>query len=78
MYAISPYVIWDPRQPAENPIYNSLVIKLYCRTGYHLAITSTGKVRGLPGTNETDGNFEGKLDIVYVYKVFRKTDVTNL
>ncbi|KAL2727641.1 putative fibroblast growth factor 1 isoform X2 [Vespula maculifrons] len=54
MYTLSPYVIWDPRQPAENPIYNSLVIKLYCRTGYHLAITSTGKVRGLPGTNETD------------------------
>ncbi|KAI4480626.1 hypothetical protein M0804_010179 [Polistes exclamans] len=51
-YTLSPYVIWDPRQPAENPIYNSLVIKLYCRTGYHLGITSTGKIRGLSGTNE--------------------------
>lgn len=51
-YTLSPCVIWDPRQPAENPIYNSLVIKLYCRTGYHLAITPSGKVRGLPGTNE--------------------------
>ncbi|KAI4501224.1 hypothetical protein M0802_003597 [Mischocyttarus mexicanus] len=51
-YTLSPYVIWDPRQPAENPIYNSLVIKLYCRTGYHLAITSTGKILGLSGANE--------------------------
>ncbi|XP_076623748.1 fibroblast growth factor 1 [Colletes latitarsis] len=47
-----PCVIWDPRKPAENPIYNCLVIKLFCRTGYHLAITDSGRVRGLSGTNE--------------------------
>ncbi|XP_039309993.1 uncharacterized protein LOC105196647 isoform X2 [Solenopsis invicta] len=43
----SPYVIWDPRQPAKNPIYNCRIIKLYCRTGYHLAITPSGRVEGL-------------------------------
>ncbi|XP_032664859.1 fibroblast growth factor 1-like [Odontomachus brunneus] len=49
----SPYVIWDPRQPAKNPAYNCRAIKLYCRTGYHLAITPSGRVRGLYGNNES-------------------------
>ncbi|KAG5346728.1 FGF1 factor, partial [Acromyrmex charruanus] len=47
-----PYVIWDPRQPAKNPIYNCRIIKLYCRTGYHLAITPSGRVEGLSGNKE--------------------------
>lgn len=51
-----PYIIWDPRQPAKNPAYNCRVIKLYCRTGYHLAITSSGRVRGLSGNNESHGS----------------------
>ncbi|XP_011630080.1 fibroblast growth factor 1-like isoform X3 [Pogonomyrmex barbatus] len=49
----SPYIIWDPRQPAKNPIYNCRIIKLYCRTGYHLAITPSGRVRGLSGNKES-------------------------
>lgn len=50
-----PYVIWDPRQPAKNPIYNCRIIKLYCRTGYHLAITPSGRVEGLSGNQEPYG-----------------------
>lgn len=52
-----PCVIWDPRKPAENPVYSSLVLRLYCRTGYHLAITPSGRVRGLSGTNEPHALF---------------------
>ncbi|KAL0108153.1 hypothetical protein PUN28_015028 [Cardiocondyla obscurior] len=48
-----PYVIWDPRQPAKNPVYNCRIIKLYCRTGYHLAITPSGRIEGLPGNQES-------------------------
>ncbi|KAF3428813.1 hypothetical protein E2986_01984 [Frieseomelitta varia] len=47
-----PYVIWDPRKPAQNPVYNCLVIKLFCRTGYHLGVSASGRVRGLSATNE--------------------------
>lgn len=50
-------VIWDPRKPAQNPIYNCLVIKLFCRTGYHLGISDSGRVRGLGSTNELHGNY---------------------
>lgn len=48
----SPCVIWDPRKPAQNPVYNCLVIKLFCRTGYHLGVSESGRVRGLSATNE--------------------------
>lgn len=50
-----PYVIWDPRQPAKNPIYNCRIIKLYCRTGYHLAITPSGRIEGLSENKESLG-----------------------
>lgn len=55
-----PYVIWDPRKPAQNPVYNCLVIKLFCRTGYHLAVSNSGRVRGLSATNEPHGNYNEK------------------
>jgi len=59
------YVIWDPRQPAKNPIYNCRIIKLYCRTGYHLAITPSGQVEGLSGNKELYGIFPSHLIIEY-------------
>lgn len=55
--AAKPCIIWDPRNPAQNPVYNSLVIKLFCRTGYHLGITALGRVRGLSGTSEPHALF---------------------
>lgn len=57
----SPCVIWDPRKPAQNPVYNCLVIKLFCRTGYHLGVSESGRVRGLSATNEPHGNINGKI-----------------
>lgn len=48
----SPCVIWDPRKPAQNPVYNCVVIKLFCRTGYHLGVSNSGRVRGFSTTNE--------------------------
>ncbi|XP_012285569.1 putative fibroblast growth factor 1 [Orussus abietinus] len=47
------YVVWDPRGPAENPIYGSLVIQLYCRTGYHLAVSPSGLICGASATDES-------------------------
>ena len=59
------YVIWDPRQPAKNPIYNCRIIKLYCRTGYYLAITPSGQIEGLSGNKELYGIFPSHLIVKY-------------
>ncbi|XP_033326129.1 fibroblast growth factor 1 [Megalopta genalis] len=53
----APCIIWDPRKLTENPVYNCLVIKLFCRTGYHLAVSNSGRVQGLSGTNEPHALF---------------------
>lgn len=73
----SPCVIWDPRKPAQNPVYNCLVIKLFCRTGYHLGVSESGRVRGLSATNEPHGKINGKYWSIWVL-IFLKRFVSNL
>ncbi|XP_015124700.1 fibroblast growth factor 1 isoform X1 [Diachasma alloeum] len=42
----SPCLIWDPRTSVQNPAYQCRLIKLFCRTGYHLTLSPAGRVCG--------------------------------
>uniref|UniRef100_A0A0C9PP81 Fibroblast growth factor n=2 Tax=Fopius arisanus TaxID=64838 RepID=A0A0C9PP81_9HYME len=42
----SPCLMWDPRTSVQNPAYQCRLIKLFCRTGYHLTVSPVGRVAG--------------------------------
>ncbi|CAD6201393.1 GSCOCG00000196001-RA-CDS [Cotesia congregata] len=45
-------IVWDPRNSIQNPAYRCRLIKLFCRTGYHLTVSPAGFVRGLNDIND--------------------------
>ncbi|KAF7989486.1 hypothetical protein HCN44_008160 [Aphidius gifuensis] len=55
---IRPCVAWDPRKSIQNPAYKCELIKLFCRTGYHLSISPAGRVRGVININDQIGYFQ--------------------
>lgn len=48
-------ILWDPRNSIQNPAYRCRLIKLFCRTGYHLTVSPAGFVRGQNNINDQIG-----------------------
>ncbi|OXU30062.1 hypothetical protein TSAR_017051 [Trichomalopsis sarcophagae] len=50
-----PHLTWD--QASNNPMYcQSLKLKLFCRTGYFIGITPSGRARGFPAESTNDAH----------------------
>ncbi|KAK0095738.1 hypothetical protein PV326_007553 [Microctonus aethiopoides] len=52
-----PCVLWDPRKSIQNPAYQCQLIKFFCRTGYHLTISTVGRVCGQRNPHDQIGLF---------------------
>lgn len=50
-----PCVLWDPRKSIQNPAYQCQLIKFFCRTGYHLTISTVGRVCGQKNPHDQIG-----------------------